>query len=349
MLTPGKWLATGNFWDGFFNPTFWPSFVFRSCISVMLAGLYVLLIASRFLPAEFKIRMVRGAAWWGITGLAGSLLSLSWYWRWIPVTITATALQTMPLPIKALELSYWFAGAIAALLLVFGLAFPRRQHICVAMITMAMGLGWFGSFEWFRESVRKPYVIVDYMYGNGVEVGRTEVYKQNGYLSQLAFRSGDDGADLFGHACRSCHTIQGYLPLKPAFDGTDRAFISAIIKSAHLLRGNMPPFLGTAGEADAIAGYLEVRTDRRPLAAIYGLPGVDLGKKVFDVRCGKCHPIGSTGDKMRTLAGLAEENYQALLDNASEIGAGMPAVTCSESERRALIEYFKILRVGGGK
>ncbi len=128
MLTPGKWLATGNFWDGFFNPTFWPSFVFRSCISVMLAGLYVLLIASRFLPAEFKIRMVRGAAWWGITGLAGSLLSLSWYWRWIPVTITATALQTMPPPIKALELSYWFAGAIAALLLVFGLAFPRRQH-----------------------------------------------------------------------------------------------------------------------------------------------------------------------------------------------------------------------------
>lgn len=163
----------------------------------MFAGLYVLLIASRFLPAEFKIRMVRGAAWWGITGLAGSL--------------------------------------------------------------------------------------------------------------------------------------------------------SAIIKSAHLLRGNMPPFLGTAGEADAIAGYLEVRTDRRPLAAIYGLQGVDLDKKVFDVRCGKCHPMGSTGDETRTLAGLAEENYRALLDNASEIGAGMPAVTCSESGRRALIEYFKTLKVGGGK
>ena len=38
MLTPGTWLVTGNFWDGFFNPTFWPSLVLRSAIAVMLGG-----------------------------------------------------------------------------------------------------------------------------------------------------------------------------------------------------------------------------------------------------------------------------------------------------------------------
>ena len=30
MLTPGQWIETRDFWDGFFNPTMWPSLVFRT-------------------------------------------------------------------------------------------------------------------------------------------------------------------------------------------------------------------------------------------------------------------------------------------------------------------------------
>jgi hypothetical protein len=29
MLTPGDWLTTKDFWDGFFNPTFWPALAFQ--------------------------------------------------------------------------------------------------------------------------------------------------------------------------------------------------------------------------------------------------------------------------------------------------------------------------------
>jgi mono/diheme cytochrome c family protein len=293
--------------------------------------------------------MVRHTAWWGICGLAASLPALYWYWKWIPATIATAALQDMPTPMRALHTSYWFAGAIALLLLLFGLIIPRRLHLSVAVITLAMGLGWFGSFEWFRESVRKPYVIVGYMYGNGVEVANTEAYEKDGYLSQIAYRSGDDGGDLFRHACRSCHTIQGYQPLKPALDGTDPAFIAALIKSAPLLRGNMPPFLGKPSEADAIASYIKARLDPRSLSAIYGLQGVELGAKVYQIRCGKCHPIGGRGDKTVELAKLSEGSYQNLIENASDLGRGMPAVTCVESERRALIEYLKTLKAGGGK
>jgi mono/diheme cytochrome c family protein len=215
---------------------------------------------------------------------------------------------------------------------------------------MAAGLGWFGSFEWLRESIRKPYIIVGYVYGNGVEVRDTDTYKRDGYLSKIAYRSGDDGADLFRHACRSCHTIQGYKPLRPAFDGTDRAFIAAIVQSAHLLaRGNMPPFLGRASEANAIGAYLEAKLDRRPLSAIYGLQGIKLGEKVFQIRCGKCHPIGSPRDKTKSLAGLAPEDYQEVLNNAAELGQGMPAFTGDETERSVLIEYFRTLKAGGEK
>ena len=35
---------------------------------------------------------------------------------------------------------------------------------------LVLGLVWFGSFEWFREGARKPYVIHGYMYGNALRV-----------------------------------------------------------------------------------------------------------------------------------------------------------------------------------
>jgi len=349
MLTPGAWLATGNVWDGFFNPTFWPSLVLRSAIAVMLAGLYALLVASRCKPDGFKVRMVRQTAGWAIVGLAAAFPSLYWYWSAIPTTITAAALQGLPTPMRALYYSHWFAGTIAVLVILFGLIVPRRLHLSLAILTLAAGLGWVGSFEWFRESIRKPYVIVGYMYGNGVEVREADTYKRDGYLSKITYRSGDDGADLFRHACRSCHTFEGYKPLKPAFDGTDRAFIAAIIQSAHLLRGNMPPFLGTAGEANALAAYLEAKLDRRSISAIYGLQGVKLGEKVFQIRCGKCHPMGSSRDKTKSLAGLTQEDYQNMLSSAADLGMGMPAFTGDETERGALIEYFTTLKAGGGK
>ncbi|MBP1598918.1 MAG: Cytochrome oxidase, cbb3-type, subunit [Acidobacteria bacterium] len=349
MLTPGSWLETGDFWDGFFNPTFWPSLVLRSCIAAMLAGLYALLVASLLQPADLKARIARNATSWGICGLAAALVALYWYWKWIPPGITQAAAQRLPTPAAALQLCYGFAAAIALLLVLFGWVLPRRLHFALALILMASGLGFFGSFEWFRESIRKPYIITGFMYGNGVGLAHTEQLRETGYLAQIVYRTGNDGADLFRHACRNCHTMDGYKPLKPAFDGTDQAFVAAIIQSAHLLRGNMPPFLGTPAEAGAVAGYIKAKLDPRPLPALYGLRGVALGERVFQIRCGKCHPMGGQGDKTNSLAGLAPEDYGNMLDMASEMGVGMPAFTGDATERAALIEYLTTLQAGEKK
>ncbi len=349
MLTPGAWLATGRLWDGFFNPTFWPSLVLRSAVCVMLAGLYALLVAARTTRDDSRARIVRQAAWWGICGLAGALPSLYWYWVILPGAVTTAALQGLPTPMAALHLSYWFAGILAALLVLFGLMTPAKLRVPAAVMLMAAGLGWFGSFEWFREAVRKPYIIVGYMYGNGIQVGDAEKLKREGDLSAVTYRSGDDGADLFRHACRSCHTITGYKALKPAFDGSDRSFIAAIVKGVHLLKSNMPPFLGTAGEAEALAAHIETGLDRRPMSEIYGLKGVALGQKVFEIRCGKCHPMGGRGDKSNSLTGLTREDYGNLLDSAADMGVGMPAFTGNQVEREALVDYFMTLKAGGGR
>ncbi len=349
MLTPGRWLQTGSFLDGFFNPTFWPSLVFRTGVCIMLAGLFSLLVAVREEPPEFTARLVRRNSVWGITGLVIMAPSFYWYWRAIPGQITSTAVQSMTTPIFSIQLSYWLAALIAVSLAVFGLLLPKRLHFSVAVVVMALGLGWFGTFEWFRESIRKPFIVSGYMYGNALEVAREPTYRKDGYLRVISYTTGDDAADLFRHACRSCHTMEGHKALKPAFDGTDAAFIAAIVKSTHLLRGNMPPFWGSAQDASLIAAHIQRRIDTRHLGEIYRLQGIELGRKVYDIRCAGCHQIGGATDKTGSIAGLTDSDYETVLDMASELGEGMPAFTGDAVERAALIQYFRTLNQGGDK
>jgi mono/diheme cytochrome c family protein len=342
MLTPGTWLATGNFWDGFFNPTYWPSLVMRTGICIMLAGLYATLVAARYEVGDFKARLVRGTTTWGILGLIITAAAQFWYWRAIPTAITAKAVQAMPTPMHALRDTIWLAVAIGVLL-VLGRALARRLPFAVAALLMVLGLAWFGAFEMFRESIRKPYVITGYIYGNSVEVALTDRYKKDGYLAEIVYRTGDEDADLFMHACRSCHTIDGYKPLKPAFDGTDRAFIAAIIRGAHLLKGNMPPFLGTAAEADKIADYLYRHIDQRPLDEICKQQNIDLGKRSYDVRCGNCHVPGGYKDVSKSFAGLGADDLNGMLGMADSLGEGMPSYTGDATERAALVAFLQTL------
>jgi mono/diheme cytochrome c family protein len=249
----------------------------------------------------------------------------------------------MQIPITSISQSYGYAAA-AAFLLLFALVAPRRYNIAMAILLMVCGLMFFGKFEWFRESIRKPYVISGYMFGNAVEVAHATTYRLEGFLKHITFRSGDDGEDLFNHACRSCHTINAYQPLKPAFDGTDKEFIAAIIKGVNVVKGNMPPFLGTNEEADMLATYLHKQSDKRPIEDIYNLSGVALGQKVYEIRCGKCHVMGGYDDESASLIGLGEDGYNELLDMAAEYGEEMPAFTGDKVERAALIEYLKTLK-----
>jgi mono/diheme cytochrome c family protein len=348
MLTPGQWLSTGSFWDGFFNPTYWPSLVFRTGICVLLAGIYAMAVASRSPAGDFKARLVRYNALWALAGAALIAPSLYWYWKSIPAEITRAAVQSMAAPIASLRIALWALGILTAAVVLTGFAMPRRLHTGVAVVLLALGFVFFGGFEWMRESIRKPFAIHGYMYGNAVELSRKDAYGSGGYLAHIAFRTGDDGADLFRHACRSCHTLEGYRPLKPAFDGTDAAFIAASIKGTGVMRGNMPPFLGTAEEADLIAEYLRARTDRRHLSEIYGLEGLELGQRVYEVRCGRCHVVGGHNDKIASLTGLSEDDINGILDAASDYGAEMPDFTGDDRERSALIAYIQTLGKGGG-
>jgi cytochrome bd-type quinol oxidase subunit 1 len=63
MLTPGEWLKTHAFWDGFFNPTYWPAVVLRTGITLMMATAFMGLAAWRGQESS-RPRLSRYLGWW---------------------------------------------------------------------------------------------------------------------------------------------------------------------------------------------------------------------------------------------------------------------------------------------
>lgn len=347
MLTPGDWLATGEIWTGYFNPTYWGALAFRTGICVMLAGLVAMLVASREKSPDDKARISRYNALWALVGIAIIAPSYRLYWTEIPAEIVKAVHTMMPSPQMYLSMSVWSMVIIAVLVTVIGIVFSRRLHLVSALLLMICGLAFFGEFEWFRESVRKPYVIYGYQYGNGIDLVDEGKIRNDGLLPHISYRTGNDNADLFRRACGSCHTISGYRALKPAFDGTDTTFIAGVIMGAHKMRGNMPPFFGKDTEAKAIARYIYDRLDHRSLAEIYGLSGMELGKKVYAIQCGKCHVIGGYNDKSETIAGATDDDYATLKSSSGELSEFMPSWSGTDEEWNAMIQYLKTLKAGG--
>lgn len=338
MLTPGQWLQTGDFWDGFFNPTYWPSLFLRSAICAMLAGVYALVVAARLSPEAGRDRIVRDNARWSLAGLLVSLPCFWWYWQAIPDDVTQTAVEALPV-VLWFEVGVWFAGLLLMLSLL-ALLVPRRHTLTGAVLGMIAALGLFGSFEFVREVLRKPWAVVDTMYGNGVEVERADEHRRDGYLAAIEYRTGDDETDLLNHACRHCHTVDGYRSLAPIFAGTDTAFIAGVIKGLGNLRGNMPPFYGTDEERAAVAAAIHARVDSRSVAEDAGLSGQALGAQVLRVRCGVCHWPGSPADIDDALEGFTREDAEDLLDEAGDIAEEMPAFTGDAVERESLVLHL---------
>lgn len=343
MLTPGEWLVTREFWDGFFNPTFWPSLVIRTGICVMLAGLFAALVTRGVQDSKLRLKLTRYNSIWGLVGVAIVAPSFAWYFGSLPADIAERLQTMMPSVTSNIDQSYWYLAGVGVILIIFGIIFPRMQRTVVSVLALSLALGWFARFEMVREGARKPFVIPGYMYGNGVEVAQSDTYASEGYLSAITYRTGDDGADLFRHACRSCHTLSGYRALKPALDGTDAEFIAGCIRGATSIVGAMPPFLGTEEEIETLADYIHQKTDRRSLGAIYGLKGVELGEKVFEVRCGKCHVFGGINDNYESLIDLSADEYEEMLNELDDLADEMPAFSGDETERQALIQFFQSL------
>jgi cytochrome bd-type quinol oxidase subunit 1 len=284
MLTPGRWLMTRTLADGFFNPTMVPSLVVRTASAVALAGLYALLTASwprRGAAARgagsvreddaLRHRLTRYAASWLLLGVAMLPFAGAWYVSRIPDAARLLTVGGSP------AVTIFAALSIALSLLIVLVAYfgvyrqPRFANVLVASILVVLGLGVTGVTEWVREAVRKPYVIYDYMYSNGIRQQDRAVVGDRGILQTarwvdaqaVASNPMEAAREMFRVECRSCHTIDGYNGVRPLLRGWSEPFIDYQLQRLDELKGYMPPFIGTEVERRALAHWL-AEVGRRP-------------------------------------------------------------------------------------
>jgi cytochrome bd-type quinol oxidase subunit 1 len=294
MLTPGQaWLevaGTGQeatrFWQAFFNPTYWPSLGIRTLVCISLAGVWALVTASRidgFANPALKTSFVRWSAKWLIPAFILLPVFFLWFLHSVPFEQRgliklgiATIGQGVFTQVTRAALVTMMTSATIALIVYF-LAFrnPRDFTFGHAVAVLILALAATASTEQAREMLRKPYVVVNHIYSNGVRA-KAEVarFNQEGYLTHSIWATPDQkarwakadeglakersvvpaavpavaeripqldrGSLVLRGQCMACHTVDGYRSLRKLLGGRDRESISNILTMLHEYKEDSP-------------------------------------------------------------------------------------------------------------
>lgn len=317
MLTPGSgWLGavgSGNepsmFWYAFFNPTYWPSLVLRTLICVSLAGIWTFVTASQIdahTDGKLKAEVMRWSARWLMPAYLIMPLAFGWYLMMVPearlsllqLGISTIGQGTFTLVTRVALISVMTSGTIAAVVYFLAYRNPRDFSLGHALGLLFLALLATASTEHAREMLRKPYVISDHMFSNGIRIQDVERLNKEGYLASSPWASeaerraweevapGDvvpavdanatallRGELMFRGQCMSCHTVDGYRSTRKLLNGRDRQAIGNLLEVLHTYaedspyRSYMPPLVGTEAEIAALGDYLAELTTR-PTAAV---------------------------------------------------------------------------------
>lgn len=288
MLTPGNsWLSiagSGNepdkFFQAFFNPTFLPSLFLRSAVCAALAGVWALVTASRLDDkSPLKAEVVRWSSKWVFAAFVAIPFFFLWYIWQVPepqrhllqlgmASIGQGIFSQLTRTIVVLVSS---SVIIAGVVYFLGWRSPATFKFSNAVVIIILALFATASGEYAREMLRKPYVIANYMYSNGVRISKVKEYNQNGYLTNNKWLPNSNsnvvseltrGELMFRGQCMACHTKDGYRSMKRLLDGRDKQGIMNILNILHEYkedspyRAYMPPLVGTQDEIKALGEFL---------------------------------------------------------------------------------------------
>lgn len=275
QLTPGEWTTTRNVWAGFFNPSFWPSLLFRtvSCMAIAaLVGCAVLNAIPAFDSVQ-RAALVRRAAGFLLPMAAMPLLG-AWYLAVVPPDSRAWALG------GSVAMTMFMALAVGASLLIGLYAVVaivwRRLTMNGATATLLAALAFAATAggEFVREGIRKPYTIRNVLLSNSIPPRRIAELRRIGCTTNDPFplRGAAElpteqlqlGALTFRAQCAICHTMSGANGLTHlAATWTDEQKRMNFAKLQYT-KNFMPPFAGTPAELEALVQYLNWTVANRP-------------------------------------------------------------------------------------
>ncbi len=340
MLTPGRWLETKTFWDGFYNPTYWPSLWARTAMAAALAGMFGLVTAMRE-RSPLRERVVRWAGWWLVVGIAVLLPLSRWYFHDFPAYSRAYFSGAYTAVRHGVRGGAACAGIALLLAVVFALLRPKLMNPVVVVLLLVAGIGVMGSGEYLREFSRYPYVINSYIYANDIRMAQLQDITANGvaktspWVEMSAEDSNSYGRQLFVMECGACHSVEGYRGMRKFARGWDAKFASQLLLHLPVVRETMPPFAGDEHDRAALGGYLASLSPATPA----GANEKELGQQVFAIHCSMCHSVGGQRRPL-DLKGTDPDAIVGMVGSLSDMNPDMPSFTGTDAERHALAVYL---------
>lgn len=279
-LTPGRWTETLSFWNAFFNPTYLPSLAFRTFIAILL-GVALLSFPVKLLikNKELQHKIFRVFGFWSTISLPFLIITGLWYLQSVPQEAYDMIVWSTGMTQSTFTIINFTGLAVLVIFSFWMVLKPKRLPLVLSLAILGTSLAFIAEFEAVRESVRKPYIIYNYMYANGVLAKNADKYREEGYLKNSAFSSvkeittdnlAEAGRELYKGQCMACHTIDGWRE-KRAFsnrlNGWNEEGLASYIEQLHETRPFMPPFVGTEEEKQALAHYLIKVTKQEPVVA----------------------------------------------------------------------------------
>ena len=263
QLTPGG----EGLWAGFFNPSFFPSLLYRTIASITLATLTALAVINRLeLGRDERAELIRRAAML-LAPMALMPLIAGWYLAVIPADSRGWLLGGSP----AMTLFVAAAAGTSLLIGAYGIGGLLRRRLyanaATALLLLALAFGATAAGEFVREGARKPYTIRGQLYANSITPEEVIALRQTGSaaIDRYPLRDREryptsavaEGARVFRFQCSVCHTMSGANGLVHLAGGWSREQLRMNIAKLQLTKPFMPPFAGTAAEVEALVELLD--------------------------------------------------------------------------------------------
>ena len=277
QLTPGAWTTTHSVWDGFFNPTFWPSLLFRTVVCGVLGALGAAIVINALpqLQREDRARLIHRCSWFLLPMLAMPLLG-AWFVAVIPEDSRGWIMG------GSMTMTLFLSIAAGASVLIGGYAVIGlwKQHLYIngatATLLAALAFGATAGGEFVREGVRKPYSVRETLFSNATTPGQIASLRRTGIVPMDPYPVQDaavyphpelvTGRLVYRNLCSACHTVRGTNGLVELLGGWTDEQKRMNVAMLQWTKGFMPPFAGTAGELEALVQYLDWEHGGRPAA-----------------------------------------------------------------------------------
>jgi mono/diheme cytochrome c family protein len=286
MMDPGNWTSARTFFSGVANPLYIPQLYFRTPLAMMMGGAFALFLAMIFLKkgAVIRDRAIRYLSLWLLVWAPVCAVGAVLYRAVIPKAMignlpTAMATQAFIQWYDELLIVIFGAVGVSLLIALWGFLKPRFLPRAALVFPLVALFIFLGTFERIREFVRKPYVIGEYMYANGLRVADYPLYKKDGVLPYATYVNTptvteankiEAGKNVFMITCSRCHTVNGINSVVTKFrnltapgENLDAEAIKQYIPRMHNVWYYMPPFPGNAAELDALAAFI-IDVDKNP-------------------------------------------------------------------------------------